>query len=276
MQFFIASAICGKDFFNIKIDLNIKDKICLIDTEQSIFDFQRQNKFLKKLIKKNKLPLNFSAYLFREYEPFIILNAIEQICINENPKIIFLDNLTELVLNPNDPIEAKKVTQFLKKITSKYNCSIVCLLHLSKTNGFTLGNLGSYADRGAQSVLKVSLDKETGVSTLDCTMLRSDSHFEPINLIYDEDKQCYVNSEITINADEKRKKFSMSNFTKKDLNTRINIIFTNTDNYTYSPLVEELKKIFGVGNNSVKQIIIPYLIGNKFLYSKEGIYTETK
>lgn len=276
MQMFIASALCEQTFFNIKVKIDKKDKICLIDTEQSIYDFQRQNKFLKQLIKKNKLPNNFTAYLFREHEPETILKAIEEICIKENPKIIFLDNLTELVMNPNDLIEAKKVTQFLKKVTSKYNCAIVCLLHLNKSNGFTLGNLGSYADRGAQSVLKVSIDKETDISTLECTMLRSDAHFNPISISYDQEKNTYTETTAPQDTTEKRKKFTMNNYTKKEIIERINIIFENTDNYTYSPLVEELKKIFGVGNNSIKQIVIPYLIGNKFLYSNAGIYTVIK
>ena len=276
MQFFIASALNNNSFFGIKTELKKGEKIVLIDTEQSIFDFQKQNFFLKKLVKKNKLPNNFSAYLFREYEPDVILEAIEKICITDKPKIIFLDNLTELVINPNDLIEAKKVTQFLKKISAKYNCGIVCLLHLNKTNGFTLGNLGSYADRGAQSVLKVSIDKETNISTLECTMLRSDSHFEPISIEYNNENNCY-NEVQNINTDtEKRKKFSMANYTKKDIENRLNIIFEISDNYTYSPLCEELKKIFGVGNNSIKQIVIPYLIGNKFLYSKNSNYTLTK
>lgn len=277
MQMFIASALTDSTFHTIKVKLDKKDKICLIDTEQSVYDFQRQNKFLKQMIRKNKLPNNFSAYLFREYEPETILKAIVEICEKEKPKLFFLDNLTELVINPNDLIEAKAVTQFLKRITAKYNCSIVCLLHLNKSNGFTLGNLGSYADRGAQSVLKVSVDKETDISTLECTMLRSDAHFEPISISFDPTTNTYTQtSHPTQAAAEKKKKFSMSNYTKNEIVERINIIYQNTNTYTYTPLVEELRKIFGVGNNSIKQVIIPYLIGNKFLYSNAGIYTITK
>jgi hypothetical protein len=35
--------------------------------------------------------------------------------------------------------------------------------------------------------------------------------------------------------------------------------------YEYNELVEEIKKIYGVGTNIAKQQIIPYLRGNNFL-----------
>ena len=272
MQFFIASALTGKDHIKIATNVPKGSKIILIDTEQSIYDFAKQNKFLKKTIEKNKLPDQIKAYLFRQYEPEVILQAIEKIAEVEKPKIIFIDNLTELAINPNDMVEAKKIIMYLKKITSKYNIGVVCLLHLNKSNSFTLGNLGSYADRAAQSVLKVSIDKESDTSTLECTMLRSDAHFEPISIKYDPDQNKY---ELTDNPAEPapKKKFSMDNYTDKEISTRVGIIFEHQDSYTYAPLVSALTKIFGIGQTITKQTIIPYLIYKKILNSKEGVYT---
>jgi hypothetical protein len=273
MQFFIASAITGKTEVQIKTNINKGDKIVLIDTEQSIHDFSKQNKFLKRIIEKQKLPNFFSAYLFREYEPETILQAIELICEQQKPKLIFIDNLTELAINPNDIAEAKKIIQFLKRITTKYNLGIICLLHLSKSNSFTLGNLGSYADRGAQSVLKVSLDKESDTSTLDCLMLRSDAHFDPITIGYNEEQKRYTETEHRPEEKEKHKKFSMDNFTEEEIKTRVQIIFEMREEYDYSPLITELQKIFGVGQTIAKQKILPYLVYSKIIIAEQGIYT---
>lgn len=274
MQFFIASALTGQNFLGVESNLKKDDEIVLIDTEQSIFDFYRQHKYLKKAIGKSKKKCKFSAHLFREYEPDIILNSILEIAEQKKPKLIFIDNLTELAMNPNDIAEAKKIIQFLKKLTAKYNCGVVCLLHLSKSNSFSLGNLGSYADRGAQSILKVAIDKETDISTLDCTMLRSDAHFEPISIAYDKAEGKYVGAEYTAPEPIKKGKFSMANYTDAEITTRLEIVFDEMQSEcVYAEFVEQLKKVFGVGNNAIKQVVIPYILSRKFVKSKAGVYT---
>lgn len=271
-QLFIASGLIRDQLMQISTSLQKDEKIVLVDTEQGIYDFAKQNKYLKKLIGKAKNPKNFSAYLFREYDPEIILNSIYMICEKEKPKLIFIDNLTELAINPNDIAEAKKIIQFLKKITAQFNVGIVCLLHLAKSNNFTLGNLGSYADRAAQSVLKVTKDKDSDISTLEALMLRSDAHFEPISITYDKDSGMYQEIDYKPPDATKKAKFSMDQFTPSDLKARMQILFEMQPEYTYSPLVENLKKLFGVGNNIIKQMVIPYLVSKKYLRAKDSIY----
>ena len=275
MQFIIASCITGNNYLGIQANLNKNDKFILVDTEQSNYDFYRQNKFLKKLIKKNKNPPNFLAYLFRQYDPEVTIQAIFEIIEKERPKILFIDNLTELCNDPNNIIESKKLIQNLKTITAKYNIGIVCLLHLGKGNNFTLGNLGSYADRASQSVLKVTIDKDTDITTLECSMLRSDQHFNPISIIYNKSLGIYEeidnpNSQTT----KKTKAFSMDQFTPTELKERVNILFDMQESYVYSSLVENLKKVFGVGDTKIKQIVIPYLIYKKLIKNKEKLYTK--
>jgi len=273
MQFFIAAALNNKSYFGIKAEVTKDEKVILIDTEQSYFDFIKQNKYLKKAIGKNTLPKNFSAYLFREFEPDIILESVYTIIETERPKIVFIDNLTELAINPNDIAEAKRVIQFLKKTTAKFNCVIVCLLHLSKSSNNTLGNLGSYADRAAQSVLRVTLDKDTDTSTLDCSMLRSDAHFNPIAIKYDTDKNCYMEEAIAP-KEAKSSKFSMEQFSDKEIKTRLLIVFEMESEYNYGALIENLQKVFGIGNTRVKQVVMPFLISRKFIkQNKAGQYT---
>ena len=111
MNYFIASALTGLDFMSIKVNCDPFDKIIVFDTEQSIYDFSRQVKHLKYLIKAEKVPVNLEAYLFRQYDPEVILNSIYLIMQEKKPKIIFIDNITELVLNFNDPVESKKLVQ---------------------------------------------------------------------------------------------------------------------------------------------------------------------
>jgi len=269
----IASALLKKPVFEIQVNIESTDKIILIDTEQGVFDFQRQIKILKRTLKTKKLPANFEAYLFRKFEPEVILDSILKLVKEKRPKILVIDNLTELVTNPNDMLESKKVIQFLKYLTAEFNLVIVCLLHLSKSNLSTLGNLGSYADRGSQSVLKVSIDKDTQISTIEPVMLRSDLYFNPVSILYDPVTNDYT--QVSTPEENKRssRKFVLMDLTNEDHNNRLGVVFQTEKNLIYSEIVEELKKIYGVGTNIAKQQIIPYLVGNKFLNSDKGIYT---
>jgi archaellum biogenesis ATPase FlaH len=269
----IASGLLQKPIFNIELNLLADEKIILIDTEQSIFDFARQIKILKFTLKCKKLPTNFSAYLFRQYEPEQIIEAITIIMERDRPKILILDNLTELVINPNDIPESKKIIQFLKRITAQYNCCIITLLHNSKSTNNTLGNLGSYADRGAQSTLRATIDKETDIFTLEPVFMRSDAYFKPINVFYNKENNQYEQTETA--PKKESKKFNVNNFDEADHINRIGAIFRTQKEISYTELVEEIKQIYGIGTNGAKQKIIPYLTGNNFLKSNKGIYTRT-
>ena len=269
--FMIASGLLQKSIFNIQLNLNADEKIILIDTEQSIFDFARQIKILKFTLKCKKLPLNFSAYLFRQYEPDQIIEAITLIMERDRPKVLILDNLTELVINPNDIPESKKIIQFLKRITAQYNCCIITLLHNSKSTNNTLGNLGSYADRGAQSTLRATIDKDTDIFTLEPVFMRSDAYFKPINVFYNKENNQYEQTETA--PKKESKKFNVNNFDEADHINRIGAIFRTQKEISYAELVEEIKQIYGIGTNGAKQKIIPYLTGNNFIKSNKGIYT---
>jgi len=272
--FTIASALTGRVFFDISVNLSIDEKIVLFDTEQSIYDFSRQMKMLKKAIRSNTLPENFNAYLFRKYEPSDTLNAMYYVIKTDKPKIIIIDNLTELVTNPNDMAESKAVIQFLKRITAEYQIVVICLLHLNKNNMLSIGNLGSMADRGAQSVLKVTLDKDMGISTLEPIFLRSSGHFEPISITYNSDLKKYEQTQS--NKKENRKKFVLAALTHIEHVNRLDVIFINQPEWTYNEFVEEIKKIYGVGTNIAKQQIIPFLLGNKYLLNNKGTYSKNK
>ena len=272
---FIESALSGKEVFDIKVNIKTTDKIIVVDTEQGKTEYYRQIKNLKKSLRVNKLPLNFQSYLFRKYEPDIIIQSIFELVEKERPKILFIDNLTELVFNPNDMIESKKVIQFLKTVTATFNVVIVCLLHLGKQNLMSLGSLGSYADRGCQSSLKVVHDKDNNVTTMESVLMRSDLYFNPINIRYDTDIKDFVQLG-DLPKKENKRKFILMDLTDNDHHNRIRVIFIKTDAIIYSELVEVIKNIYGVGTNIAKQQIIPYLVGNDFLETHKGIYTKNK
>ena len=275
MNYFIASALSGFEYMTIKVNCDPFDKIMVFDTEQIMYDFSRQIKHLKYLLKCETLPINFEAYLFRQFDPEIILNSIYLIMLEKKPKIIFIDNITELVLNFNDPVESKKLVQFLKKITAEFNCTIITLLHLGKGNLQSLGNLGSMTDRSSNSVLRVVYDKETQSSTLEANMLRSDALFNPITIVWSDTEKTYVQINLADQGPKEKisRKFEIQNITRDDHFTKLSLVFGRKDQLTYEELISEIKLIYGVGTNIAKQIIVPVLLEQYILSRIEkGIY----
>lgn len=272
MGFFVASALTGAPVHEISV--STPGGVCIIDTEQTLNNFSRQMKRLKRLINAPALPSNFSAYCFRQFDPPIILDAIKTIANNPEINFLILDNLTELVVNPNDMTESKAVIQLLKKITAtRPDLTIMALLHLGKTTANSLGNLGSYADRAAEAVLKVQYNKDYNQINLEPVYMRSDADFSPLAFTYNPET---YNFDQTEPAETKRpaRKFVLMELTREDHFNRLGAIFASTKEIPYSELIEEIKKIYGVGGNIAKQQILPYLAGNKFLISNKGIYKQ--
>jgi hypothetical protein len=272
---FVESALLKKNVLDIEVNIKQNDLIICIDTEQGTAEYYRQIKNLKRNLKVNNLPLNFKSYLFRKYDPDVIIQAIYEIVLTQRPKILLIDNLTELVYNPNDLIESKKIIQFLKTITSEFNLVVICLLHLGKQNLMSLGSLGSYADRGCQSSLKLVYDKDSNIITLDATLMRSDKYFEPIGIIYDNEVKDFIKCD-AVPKKTNSKKFILQNITDSEHKDRLRIIFLQSKQMQYNELIDAVTKMYGIGVNIAKQQIVPYLRGNEFITSDFGIYEINK
>ena len=272
MQFFIASALTGIPYHGIQLE-PVQDKnICIIDTEQGVYDFHKQQYRLKNLISETKTPENLKCYLFRRYDPQVILQAIESILTDDKPKYLFIDNLTELVINANDIEESKKVVQLLKKWTDTFDTTIINLLHLGRSNLNTLGHLGAFADRAAQSALKVSVDKNTEIVTLEPSLMRSDKWFSNIHIQYDEETRQWYQAEV-VKKETTSKKFNIEELSGGEHYNRLDAIFKGNP-LKYSELTELVRQYYGIGANIAKQKVIPYLLQYKYILQLDrGIYS---
>lgn len=279
MQFFLFSAIAGQPIFNIELQKASADRsICIVDTEQGVYDFHRQQKRLKHLLRSNNLPNYLHSYLFRRYEPAVIMQAIEEIIKTKKPRYLFIDNLTELVMNANDVIESKAAIQLLKKWTAENDVTIICLLHLGRSNLNTLGHLGAFADRAAQTSIKVSVDKDTKIVTIEPTLMRSDAWFNNINIFYDQETGDWQDMGEVEQKPEKKQPFNLGGFTASEHYNRLNLIFNPIDTtLSYSDLTEGIKQMYGVGQNIARQQIVPYLTEFNYILSpKRGKYIFNK
>jgi hypothetical protein len=268
----VASLILKKSVYDIQLH-NPENKSCvIIDTESSRYSFTKNIKSLYKKLGVQKMPKNLYCYLMRKYDPSITIKMIEKTIEIHNPSFMVIDNLTELV-NLNDPDESKKLVEFLKKITEEKNITMICIIHLSKSNNFTIGWLGSYTDRASQSTIRVVKDAETDISTMEAVLMRDDSHFNPVSITWDSYIDDYsLTSSTPTKAPGKLDIFKAS---RQECINFAQIITNGQSSINYDDLVNVIKQTLNVGINKSKSVI-PFLLNQGYiLKSKDGYKLNT-
>jgi len=177
--------------------------------------------------------------------------------------------LLDAVIDFNDINECKEITDYLKQITDTTKTAIVCIIHQSRANNYTMGHLGSFADRYSQSVLEVVKDNEIGISSLKPVYLRSAGGFEPINIYYNINlnKWCFdANTPDHHKADKIK-------ITDADLQQNLDKIIL-TSNTIASELNANIIKVFKVNKSQTNEIVKRLFKLN--LITKEGSYYAIK
>lgn len=262
MHAFIGSALMSNDIWSIQSELKPdKNEVILIDTEQSLFDLHQSLNRLQNTINKKLSTTNFKAFSARSLSVEDIVELITIICEN-NPKIglLCIDGLLDLVNDINDVREAKAAIHFLKTTSDKYNIGIVGILHQNKGTNFSLGHLGSFASRHAQSELSIEKN-DSGTSTLKATFLRSADDIKPIEIDYDENNQKY---EVVHNINKP------INYNNLEL---IEQIFAGKIGLTYKDFVSQCRIHINQSNYFIEKKIIPVWFAEK-LIEKTGNFIQ--
>lgn len=256
---FIGAAIQNSSVWQIKSQMKPeKNLVILIDTEQSLFDLHASLNRLQNSINKNlSTCLNFQAYSARSLNVDEIINMVDAICINNpNLGLLCIDGLLDLVNDINDVREAKQAIHYIKTTCDKYDIGIIGILHQNKGTNFSLGHLGSFASRFAQSELSIE-KQEYGSSIMSATFLRSANEFNPIEIDFNEDINGYD---------------LVSNFSRANHYNSISLIeqiFNGKVALTYKDLVAGTKIATNQNNYQVEKKIIPIWYAEK-LIEKRG------
>lgn len=260
---FIGSAITNDSIWSINSTLKAdKNLIVLLDTEQSMYDLhQSLNRLQNTICRKLSTQPNFKAYSARALDVSQIIELVKTICEqNKNIGLICIDGLLDLVNDINDVREAKAAIQFLKQTCDTYNVGIIGILHQNKGTNFSLGHLGSFASRHAQSELSIEKN-ETGTSTLSATFLRSADDIKPIEIEYNEYDQRYdvINSYKVV-----------KNYNNLAL---IEQIFAGKVGLTYKDFVSQCKINIKETGYYIEKKIIPVWFADKFI-EKNGAFIQ--
>jgi hypothetical protein len=256
----IASAFTTWDIFGMKLTLpKDRRKICYVDTESSDYDYYRVLDRIRTQIIADQLPQNFDSFLFREDSPHEIQQMLE-IYLLENPdcSVLVLDGILDLISDFNSVEQSFFLIQWLKKITKINNLLILCVLHLGKKDQNSIGHIGSYLDRKAQSVLKIEKNKEQKTIDLSATFLRSSDEFDPVSIYYSGSSWTQIS-----NTQEKTSSYIFG-MEKTSLLNRI--LF---EPRKYSELLSDLEEFTGKGATTCKKLIKDWLLDGSVIKTGE-------
>jgi hypothetical protein len=261
----ISSAFTPYDIFGMKINFPIdRKKICYCDTESSDFDYYNVLERIRLQIGLTNLPAGFDSFLFREDSPKDILDMLE-IYLSENLdcSILVIDGILDIISDFNSVEQSFFLIQWLKKITKVYNILVLCVLHLGKKDQNSIGHIGSYLDRKAQSVLKIEKNKEKKTIDLMPQFLRSTDDFDTISIQYVGNRWEKVQSDP---VDKSNFIFGME---KISLLNRI-----LPDPKKYAELLTDLIEFTGKGQTTCKKILKDWILDNTI--QKVGDYYKIK
>lgn len=193
-QAILSSAITQSEVMGIGVRMPENNHVALVDTEQDTNDIASNLYRLKKQIgiKTFKPVDNFSVYSVSTLEPAKVVSFINQLFIQRKDiGLMVIDGLLDLITDMNDIKESRELLHQIKHWCVDHRCLIVTILHQSKSSGYSIGHLGSFADRKAQAVLQVEKEKDDNISTLSAQYMRSDRHFEPISITYNTHLETY-------------------------------------------------------------------------------------
>lgn len=264
----IASYISNTNIFGIGLKLPAeKQHLVLFDTESSEYDFYKNIDKIKHFANTNVLDSNmFTAFALREDNSIDIKHMIiAYLESNKNTGCVVIDGLLDLCIDYNDVKDSRNTIQFLKYITKKYNCFVLCVLHLGKKDLQTLGHLGSMVDRYANSVIKIEKNKESQTFDMSSSFMRSDVDFEPISIRYFENSGYQL-----AEKESENKQHTYKEWTLLEHKARVNKIMLEKG-IQYKDLILSLKELENIGDNAAKKIVSKW-ITESLIYKKDNLY----
>jgi hypothetical protein len=190
----LAGSICGNEglcdgFENLDVDSNKNNKAVVhVDTEQAKHNhFRNLKNAVLTRSSLSELPEHFYSYNIREMELRDRMKFTEDLC-DEAAKeaggihLIVIDGLADYAKSVNDEVSANTLVHSFEKLSVKYACPVIAIVHLNPNSKKERGHLGSQLQRKAESVLQIKKDNNDlsycepvllrNASTLDVPMIQ--------------------------------------------------------------------------------------------------------
>lgn len=240
-----------------------------IDTEQHVSNVHHKMNMVHELLGVEGELENYHVFSFREY-PYTERFQFTKDAIDDlKPDLVIIDGIVDLIADFNDPTESKDLISELMRISSEYNCAVVCVLHENKSARDTTmrGHLGTELLNKCSEVYSVSKLNDT------FTVTQTDSRNAPVpewSFTVGEGGVPSIIEEL-----QSTPKMTSQFAEKVDVVTDF---FTKTDNklISYSDLINELMPRFGLKDSSTKKTIAKLLHREVLTKDENNLYSLKK
>lgn len=171
----------GDISFIAKGDINV----LWFDTEQGGYYAFRTFKMTYERLSNGK-EARLRYFDLREYDADTRLNMVRvALEIYNDIGLVIIDGTRDLLYDYNDPKESSKLVTELMRLSSSYNCHIVNVLHLNKSNGESRGHLGTELDNKCTLTMVVNKLEDINGASIE-TKLNRDAPILPFEVLRDE------------------------------------------------------------------------------------------
>ncbi|VTQ00289.1 AAA family ATPase [Sphingobacterium daejeonense] len=235
----VANAINGSDY-DEEVSFIAKGNIRVLwfDTEQGGYYAHRTYKMTLAKLKSDKLLL-LKYFDLREHDAETRLKMIQlALEINQEIGLVIIDGTRDLLYDYNDPKESSKLVTELMRLSTTYNCHIVNVLHLNKSNGESRGHLGTELDNKCTLTMVVNKLEDTNGASIE-TKLNRDAPILPIELIREDDGEIYLREGFINRSGNKAEPITLLD---EDHMNILKEVFTKKSEYNSGEFSSELKK----------------------------------
>lgn len=151
--------------------------VCYVDTEMKPYDTQRMK---KQALKLAGITEEEATGIFRAVNMRSILDnnekkqLIELILEEDNPDVLIIDGVVDLIGNFNEVDESKGLINWLMHTADRFKVALFCVLHTNKNamDHNMRGHVGTMLEQKSDTVTELFKDAETGLVTVKCTCSR--------------------------------------------------------------------------------------------------------
>lgn len=187
------------DTFKIRTMYSDKKYVVYVDTEQHPSKTKEIRKYCWKRAGLKSEPETLKTYNIRHKETEEKVAFIEELMtdLGENIHLMIVDGVSDLLDSINDELQSKKLAQAFFSTKHK-NISFVFAIHERAGGGGAMGWLGQHIEKKAGGGICIMKDNKTDTHSINCSFLRDDGNFKPIEFKYDDS----LNDFRTLDANE--------------------------------------------------------------------------
>jgi len=132
----------------------VNGKIALFDTEQAPYHVWKATKRIEQML--SVWPDDLDVFGLRPDSTADRINLIESYIYQEQPQIVFIDGIRDLITDINDATQATEIVGKFMKWSYENKCHICCVLHQNKADENARGHIGTEIVNKSETVISIN------------------------------------------------------------------------------------------------------------------------